>query len=448
MWLSILLGGYICNKCGVAHIKWSGRCSCGAWNSITETSSLSSSGIKLCSLGDNIEKELRISSGIKEVDRVLGGGFVRGSVILIAGEPGVGKSTLLMQLANSYESDLHVFYASAEESFEQLALRARRVSVYNNRIKIGIGNEVSSVVAASQACNAGMLIVDSIQTVFSKDVESFPGSVNQVRGAALELISYAKASGVVVILVGHVTKDGNVAGPKLLEHMVDTVIYFEGEVKNNFRILRCLKNRFGSTNEIGIFEMKCGGLIEVNNPSSVFFDNSHIRSSGTCVFVGIEGTRPMLVEIQALVAKSFMASPRRSVVGWDLQRLSMILAILSARVDLDLSGYEVYLNVVGGLKISESAADLAVMMALISAHSGVIIPSNISVFGEVGLSGEVRNVTRFEERVSEASNIGINKVVIPSGCRKDSKWDISVQFIAHVSELRGFFNAIKKYGIS
>ncbi len=399
--------------------------------------------IKLYSLNQEAQKDDRVPSGMDEVDRVLGGGFVKGSVILMAGEPGVGKSTLLMQLANLHPAN--VLYASAEESFEQLALRAKRIGINNNKIKIGIGSQVDEIIASS--ASASMMIVDSIQTVFSKQVDSFPGSVNQIRGAALEFISYAKSSGIITIIVGHVTKDGNVAGPKLLEHMVDTVIYFEGELKNDFRILRCLKNRFGSTNEVGIFEMKDKGLAEVKNPSSVFFDNSHKRASGSCTFVGIEGTRPMLMEIQALVAKSFMAIPRRSVVGWDVQRLSMMLAILSSRINLDLSGYEVYLNVVGGLRIYESAADLAVIMALISAHSGIVIPSKVAVFGEIGLSGEVRNVTKFEERVSEAANIGMTKIVTPSCCKKDIKWDIKMHSVEHVCALREFFANISENAI-
>ncbi|WP_322498114.1 DNA repair protein RadA [Candidatus Cyrtobacter comes] len=435
---------YICIECGVYHSKWSGKCACGAWNSVIEESKKC---IKLYNLDQEAQKDDRIPSGMNEVDRVLGGGFVKGSVVLIAGEPGVGKSTLLMQLASLHNGSSNVLYASAEESFEQLALRAKRVGVNNNRIKIGIGSQVDEIITSCRSANASMMIVDSIQTVFSKQVESFPGSVNQIRGAALEFISYAKSSGVITVIVGHVTKDGNVAGPKLLEHMVDTVIYFEGELKNDFRILRCLKNRFGSTNEVGIFEMKSKGLIEVKNPSSVFFDNSHKRASGSCTFVGIEGTRPMLMEIQALVAKSFMAIPRRSVVGWDVQRLSMMLAILSSRINLDLSGYEVYLNVVGGLRIYESAADLAVIMALISAHSGIIIPSKVAVFGEIGLSGEVRNVTKFEERVSEAANIGMMKIVTPSCCKKDIKWDINIHSVEHVCALGGLFANISENAI-
>lgn len=446
---------HVCQNCGAVYGKWLGKCeACQGWNTITEerveSSSLSKKALKL-NHNDIIEiHELqqhgqetikRYDVGIGEVNRVLGGGLVKGSAILIAGEPGIGKSTLLLQLSvimanNNFTS----LYVSGEESIEQIRMRAMRLGLNNSKTQVATTTSLSEIIAILEKLESpAVIIIDSIQTLYHEAIESAPGTVNQVRNCSFELIKASKKSGVTLILVGHVTKEGQIAGPKVLEHMVDTVIYFEGESSQQFRILRAIKNRYGPTNEIGIFEMASNGLQEVNNPSSIFMPTHELNVSGSCIFAGLEGTRPILVEIQALVAPSFLASPRRAAIGWDSNRLAMMIAILNTRFGINLSNKEVYLNVVGGLKITEPAADLAVIMALISSIKNIPLDHNTVFFGEVGLSGELRQVAHYESRLNEAVKLGLEKAVMPFE-RKNNSCNIEQISVKHVLELKQLFN--------
>lgn len=444
---------YVCQECGSVSSKWSGKCQdCNAWDSLqleVETKSFSyanidkNTSVEFSTLSDEISAQIRIDSHINELNRVLGGGLVKGSAILIGGEPGIGKSTLLLQVAGSLaQKHISCAYVTGEESLEQIRLRARRMSLSDAKVQLLAATNINEIIGSilNQATKPEILIVDSIQTMFSPDISSAPGTVSQVRAASHELINLAKKNDITLIVVGHVTKDGQLAGPKLLEHMVDTVLYFEGEYENNFRILRAAKNRFGSVNEIGVFEMHDTGLTEVTNPSALFLGDRRDGVSGVTVFAGIEGTRPILVEIQALVAPSQMVAPRRAVVGWDLNRLAMIIAVLGVRYGMSLGSFEVYLNVVGGLKIYEPAADLAVICALISATKNKALPNDYAMFGEVGLSGEIRKVNRSEARVREAAKLGFTKIILPHGTKVPDIKGIEITQIAHIKELKEFFN--------
>jgi len=440
---------YICQDCGAQHKKWLGKCEeCGIWNSIVaeEITIRKSSILKIetniiSNLSGTIRVVDRLGTGISEFDRVLGGGLVRGSAVLIAGEPGIGKSTLLLQFAALMSRNgINSLYVSAEESIEQIQIRAARLGLSDANVHListSSLNEISDVV--KKIDELGVVIVDSIQTIKNELIDSSPGTVTQVKSCAMEMISQAKKSGISVIIVGHITKDGQIAGPKILEHMVDTVIYFEGDSTQQFRIIRTMKNRYGPTNEIGIFEMSNVGLTEVKNPSAMFMPSSGLETNGSCIFAGIEGTRPIMVEVQALVSPSFLATPRRSAVGWDINRLAMMIAILGARYGLNLSDKEVYLNVVGGMKITEPAADLAVIAALISAASNSVISREMVFFGEVGLSGEVRQVAQYENRLNEAMKLGITNAVMPSE-RKILTSDMNRFWIKHITELKKIIN--------
>ena len=442
---------YICQDCGAQYPKWSGQCSeCGVWNSIiaeevgdgkAKSSVYERKDIRVLSLDGAIQNFNRFDTGLGEFNRVLGGGLVKGSAVLIAGEPGIGKSTLLLQFAVAMSTSvLKTLYVSGEESVEQIQMRASRIGLGSSDVQLLASCSVQEVlVAAKNIKGLEIIILDSIQTLRSDEVGSSPGTVTQVKTCAMEMIAYAKKQGISLIIVGHITKDGQIAGPKILEHMVDTVVYFEGDHSQQFRIIRAIKNRYGPTNEIGIFEMSGGGLNEVKNPSAMFMPTSAIESSGSCIFAGIEGTRPILVEIQALVSPSFLATPRRSAVGWDLNRLAMMIAVLGARYGLNLSDKEVYLNVVGGMKITEPAADLAVLAALISAASNSVIPRDMIFFGEVGLSGEVRQVAQYENRIAEAIKLGLKSVVMPTE-RKPFQHNVDKIWIKHIIELKKIVN--------
>ncbi len=443
---------YVCQECGAVFGKWSGKCSeCHAWDTIqlenlsksfSYTSSEPGAVANFAKLSDTQEVQLRIDSNIEELNRVLGGGLVRGSAILIGGDPGIGKSTLLLQLAGILsQNDVTCAYVTGEESLEQIRLRAQRMNLVSAPVSLLSATNINEIVTTITATEPkfDLLVVDSIQTMFSPDIGSAPGTVSQVKAAAHELINLAKQHNIILILVGHVTKEGQLAGPKILEHMVDTVLYFEGERENNFRILRAVKNRYGSVNEIGVFEMCDTGLREVPNPSVLFLGERRGNTSGVTVFAGVEGTRPILVEVQALVAPSQMVAPRRAVVGWDLNRLSMIIAVLGVRYGLVLSSFEVYLNVVGGLRISEPAADLAVMCALISAMKNKPVINNCIVFGEIGLSGEVRKVSRSDSRIKEAAKLGFTHVIVPEGTNIPDIPGLQVTQISHVKQLQDLF---------
>jgi DNA repair protein RadA/Sms len=419
---------YVCQNCGASSSKWSGRCdSCGAWNTIIEETPVESmpkglsgkkgKGIELVDLGGPVPDTIRRATNMAEFDRVTGGGLVRGSAILIGGDPGIGKSTLMLQVAamlGSMKPPFVAAYISGEEAVEQVQLRAKRLGLNAGATQLAAATSVRDIVASLDRSDPpDVVVIDSIQTMYLDTLDSAPGTVAQVRSCSAELIRVAKRRGFVLMLVGHVTKDGQIAGPRVLEHMVDTVLYFEGERGHQFRILRSVKNRFGPANEIGVFEMTDGGLMEVANPSALFLAERKGNISGAAVFAGIEGTRPVLVEVQALVSPSGQATPRRAVVGWDGNRLAMILAVLEARCGLAFGGNEVYLNIAGGLRIAEPAADLACALALVSALTDRPVPDDVAVFGEVGLSGEVRRVTQAESRLKEAAKLGFKRGLAP-----------------------------------
>ncbi|PTE22986.1 DNA repair protein RadA [Cereibacter changlensis JA139] len=416
---------FTCSACGAVHKKWAGRCdACGAWNTIVEEAPLStgpkSLGLKgrLLPLTDLATQEAeppRAGSGMEELDRVLGGGLVPASAILVGGDPGIGKSTLLLQAAASFaRRGVKCLYISGEEAAAQVRMRAQRLGLTDAPVALGAETNLRDILTTLDAERPGLAIIDSIQTMWLDTVDSAPGSVSQVRAAAHELVTFAKRRGVAVILVGHVTKDGQIAGPRVVEHMVDTVLYFEGERGHQFRILRAVKNRFGPADEIGVFEMTGAGLQQVANPSALFLSDRDTPAPGSAVFAGIEGTRPVLTEIQALVAPSNLGTPRRTVVGLDSGRLSTILAVLEARCGIPFAGLDVFLNVAGGMRVSEPAADLAVAAALVSAREDVAIPPDMVLFGEISLSGALRPVTQTENRLKEASKLGFSQAVAPS----------------------------------
>jgi len=449
---------YVCQACGAASTKWAGRCEgCGEWNTLAQESAPESAPkglgakkgrrIEFQGLKGSSPHPPRQVSGIKEFDRVTGGGMVAGSALLVGGDPGIGKSTLLMQIAAALSGSLMPAYISGEEAIDQLRLRADRLGVTDANVGLAAATSVRDIASSiGEAGGPDLVIIDSIQTMFVDSIESAPGTVSQVRTSAQELIRLAKNRGFALILVGHVTKDGQIAGPRVLEHMVDTVLYFEGDANHQFRILRAVKNRFGPTDEIGVFEMTGQGLAEVANPSALFLADHEDEVSGSSVFADMEGSRPMLVEIQSLTAPSALGSPRRAVVGWDSGRLAMILAVLEARSGLALSGMDVYLNVAGGLKISEPAADLAVAAALVSSVSGVPVPPGCVVFGEIGLSGEVRAVSQVDARLKEAAKLGFTRAIIPAKTRgkrdqtKTKEGGMEITEISHIEDLLRLFS--------
>ncbi|MEO1045136.1 MAG: DNA repair protein RadA [Pseudomonadota bacterium] len=439
---------YVCQECGAVSPRWRGQCAdCGAWNSLIEEAGetvfsarhdLSSGGrpIVLSNLDSEVAPPPRLHTGITELDRVLGGGLVPGSAILLGGDPGIGKSTLLLQAAAHMARDgRDIVYISGEEAADQVRLRARRLGLGEAPIRLAAATSVRDILATlQQRENTAMVVIDSIQTMHSDRIEGAPGTVSQVRASAHELIRYAKDSGTAMVLVGHVTKDGAIAGPRVLEHMVDTVASFEGERSHQYRILRAIKNRFGATDEIGVFAMEGSGLTEVANPSSLFLSERDANVPGAVVFPALEGTRPVLVEIQALTVKlASGATPRRAVVGWDSGRLAMILAVLEARCGLNFASSEVYLNIAGGYRISDPAADIAVAAALISALADRPVPEASVFFGEVALSGEVRPVAHGAIRLREAAKLGFVRAIAPS--QAESPKDISLQSLTSLANL-------------
>jgi DNA repair protein RadA/Sms len=424
---------FVCQSCGAVANKWSGKCeACGGWNTITEEAAAIPLGANagprkrgrrfaLEDLKSDDEAPPRRPTGIAEFDRVCGGGLVPGSALLIGGDPGVGKSTLILQaLAEYAKRGGRAVYISGEEAMAQVRLRATRMGVADAPVSLGAATSVEDILTTLEAGPVpGILAIDSIQTIWTSALDAAPGTIAQVRTASFDLVRYAKASGVALLLVGHVTKDGQIAGPKAIEHLVDAVLYFEGERGHHFRVLRGVKNRFGATDEIGVFEMTGKGLSEVANPSALFLGDRNNASPGTAVFAGLEGTRPMLMEIQALVAAPSFGTPRRAVVGWDSGRLAMILAVLDARGNLGMGGHDVYLNVAGGLKVGEPAADLAAAAALISSFTGRALPKDCVYFGEISLSGDVRPAPQAELRLKEAAKLGFTKAVVPAGTKAE-----------------------------
>ncbi|WP_415920831.1 DNA repair protein RadA [Tateyamaria sp. SN6-1] len=443
---------YTCAACGASFTKWSGRCdSCGEWNIIQEDTGLSATPgkglgakrgatVTLTDLSAEETPPPRTQSTLNELDRVLGGGLVPASAILVGGDPGIGKSTLLLQAAARFgQAGLKTIYVSGEEASAQVRMRAQRLGLGDAPVKLAADTNLRNILTTLEQEAPGLAIIDSIQTMWLDTVDSAPGSVSQVRAAAHELTTFAKRKGISVVLVGHVTKEGQIAGPRVVEHMVDTVLYFEGERGHQFRILRAVKNRFGPADEIGVFEMTGQGLAEVTNPSALFLSERGQPSPGSVVFAGIEGTRPVLCELQALVAPSPHSQPRRTVVGWDGGRLAMILAVLEARCGIPFNGMDVYLNVAGGMKINEPAADLAVAAALLSAREDAALPPDTVVFGEISLSGALRPTPQTENRLKEAQKLGFTAAIAPKGGKAGGTSGMALQQMA---DLTGFVGEV------
>ncbi len=420
---------YCCSDCGGVFPKWSGQCpDCGAWNSLTETAAPSKdtknsrfSGYagdlpspQVFALSE-VEPSLNrgISTGIRELDRVLGGGMVSGSVVLIGGDPGIGKSTLLIQAMTRFPQDVSTLYISGEESPEQISMRAHRLGLPCDGLKLFTETCVETILKQAAIERPGVMVIDSIQTVYTEMLQSAPGSVAQVREATAQLVRFAKQMGTAIFLVGHVTKEGTLAGPRVLEHMVDTVLYFEGEQGSQFRLVRTIKNRFGAVNELGVFAMTDKGLREVTNPSAIFLSKHQDEVPGSAILVTREGTRPLLVEVQSLVDESHLANPRRVTLGMDQNRLNMLLAVLHRHGGIAMFDQDVYINVVGGVRITETAADLPVLLAVLSSFRDRPLPHDLAIFGEVGLAGEIRPVPSGQERLHEAVKHGFKRVILP-----------------------------------
>lgn len=382
---------------------------------------------------------IRTETGLFELDRVLGGGLVKGSVVLISGEPGIGKSTLLLQISDALGNNHDVLYISGEESHGQLKLRAERLGILGERLFVLNETNIENIIKQLDKVKPDVIIVDSIQTIFTEKISSAPGSINQVKECALSFINEAKSHGISVILVGHVNKEGGIAGPKLLEHMVDAVLYFEGERHQTYRIIRAIKNRYGPTNEIGVFEMTDSGLAQIENPSEMLLSERPKNMSGNCAVCTIEGTRPIIAEIQALVTKSVIPTPRRTSSGIDYNKMCLITAVLEKRLGLKFSACDVFLNVIGGLKLDEPAIDLAVAFAMISSITDKVIPDNMIAIGEIGLAGELRSVSNLEHRLKEASRLGFTKAVIPYRSYENKKFDCNLELIP----VKGIFEAVK-----
>ena len=419
---------FVCQNCGYSSAKWLGRCpECGSWDSMAEEIEtpakpqqsflMPQEAPKPKTLDKVMLTEVeRLQTGINEFDRVLGGGLVPGSLVLLGGDPGIGKSTMLLDAGMRFAANnIKVLYVSGEESEAQTAMRARRLGKPGAALLVMTATDLDAVLLQAKEVQPQILVIDSIQTMYNAELQTAAGSVGQVRECTAKLLRFAKATGIAVIIIGHVTKDGNIAGPRLLEHMVDVVLQFEGDRSYSFRVLRALKNRFGSTSESGIFSMEAGGLIEVANPAGLFLENRAENAPGSVVCACLEGNRPIMVEVQALVAKTPYGMPRRTAVGFDYNRVNMLLAILERRLGMDFGNFDAYLNVVGGMKITEPAADLAAAAALVSSYRNKAVPQGVLAVGEVGLTGEIRRVSNTERRIRDAANLGFTKFVVPKG---------------------------------
>ena len=419
---------YFCTQCGNETPKWQGRCpACGAWNSLEEhvekpaaPGRAKSAPVGMSQTPKKLHEvdtgsEIRFSSGMGELDRVLGGGAVAGSLVLVGGAPGIGKSTLLLQICNQLCRERSVLYVSGEESERQLKLRAQRLGVAPDNLYILSETRLSDVLEAVETTGPDILIVDSVQTLYNEENESSPGSISQLKDCTMSMMQLSKSRGITVFVVGHINKDGAIAGPKVLEHMVDCVLYFEGDPNSSYRLLRAAKNRFGSTNEIGVFEMGDSGLIEVPNPSQMLLEGRPEGASGTCVACVMEGTRPVLAEVQALVSKTTFNVPRRTADGFDFNRAALLLAVAEKRAGMKLNIFDAYINVIGGLRLDEPGADLPVILAVASSYRDAVIPDDLVAIGEVGLTGEIRSVSHMNQRLGEVARLGFKKVIIPRG---------------------------------
>lgn len=451
---------YFCQECGYESSKWMGQCpGCKAWNSFVEEvvsskKGAASSGSRALEkrpepviLKDiNLSEDERQTTSIGELDRVLGGGIVPGSLVLVGGDPGIGKSTLLLQVCrNLAENGKNVLYISGEESLRQIKLRANRIGSFNDKMQLLCETNLEVIREIIERRKPDVAVIDSIQTMFHEDISSAPGSVSQVRESTNVLMQIAKGMGVSIFIVGHVTKEGNVAGPRVLEHMVDTVLYFEGDRHASYRILRAVKNRFGSTNEIGVFEMCGTGLEEVKNPSEFLLNGRPEDASGSVVACSMEGTRPILVEIQALVCQSNFGIPRRTAVGTDFNRVNLLMAVLEKKIGMHLASSDAYVNIAGGMKMTEPAIDLGICLAIVSSYKDIAIPDNLMAFGEIGLSGEVRAVSMAGQRVQEAKKLGFETVILPEVCRS-SVGDAGGLSLVYVSQIKDAIAYImKKY---
>ena len=421
---------YVCSECGYSNPKWSGRCpECNEWNTMQESVIDQGAGSKsptakartvtVSAVTDiELENEHRYFSGISELDRVLGGGIVKGSVVLLSGEPGIGKSTILLQLCGKIAPDYNILYVSGEESSRQLKLRAKRLNVGNSNLSVMSENDAEAICEYIHTNRPEIVIIDSIQTMRIDELNTSSGSISQVRESANLFMRTAKNLDIPIFIVGHVNKDGGIAGPKVMEHIVDAVLYFEGDRNYSYRILRATKNRFGSTNEIGVFEMSDDGLHEVKNPSEMLLSSRVNNVSGTCIACTIEGSRPILAEIQSLVCTTGFGTPRRMTTGFDMGRMNLILAVLEKRMGLYYSNLDVYLNIVGGLRLDEPATDLSIALSLVSALKDIPVPQNLAAFGEIGLTGEIRSVPHALDRIKEAARLGLTKVVVPEASIK------------------------------
>lgn len=446
---------YICENCEHKSPKWLGKCpSCGEWNTfvedVVEVSPQSAPPKRVSAFGDfateaiaysnlTLPDFIRTETGLGELDRVLGGGLVNSSVVLLSGEPGIGKSTLLLQISDSLGKKRKVLYVSGEESYGQLKLRAQRLGITGTNLFVLTETNIENINKQIDKVAPEAIIVDSIQTIFTEKVSSAPGSINQVKECALSFIEKAKSKGISVILVGHVNKEGSIAGPKLLEHMVDAVLYFEGERQQTYRIIRAIKNRYGPTNEIGVFEMTDNGLEQVENPSEMLLSDRPKNMSGNCAVCTIEGSRPIIAEIQALVTKSVLPTPRRTSSGIDYNKMCLIIAVLEKRLGLRFSASDTFLNVIGGLRLDEPAVDMAVALAMMSSITDRVIPDDLIAIGEIGLAGECRGVSNLEIRLKEASRLGFTKAVIPYKSYENKKFDCNIELIP----IKGIFEAVK-----
>ena len=441
---------FFCNSCGYESTKWMGQCpGCKEWNTFVEekpvVSSITGKASSLKELQNptkikdiSIEEEDRISTGIEELDRVLGGGLVAGSLTLVGGDPGIGKSTLLLQTCRYLSADgRKVLYISGEESLKQIKLRAERIGAFSENMLLLCETVLTNIEQNIRKNMPDVVVIDSIQTMYDEEISSAPGSVSQVRQATALFLQLAKGLNTSIFIVGHVTKEGTVAGPRVLEHMVDTVLYFEGDRHASYRILRGVKNRFGSTNEIGVFKMDSAGLVEVKNPSEYMLSGRPENTSGSVVVCSMEGTRPMLLEIQALVCQSSFGIPRRQSTGTDLNRVNLLMAVLEKRVGLQLASCDAYVNIAGGIKITEPAIDLGIIMAVISSYKNIVISDKVVAIGEVGLSGEIRAVSLIENRVLEAQKLGFEICVVPAVCREELKnvKEVKLLFASNVSDI-------------